>query len=176
MTIDTNLHRLQREVGEWSTENFGEDQPAKYPLLGAGEELGELSTSVLKRAQGIDGSAKYDDRDDVGPDAERDAVGDVVIYLCDFVYRRQSDGMGLNQAVDLPQRGTKYVDDRVSSVLQAYVQYGMLVQTLRDRSVGNVIMALDEFCRVSGYDTDTCIQDAWEEVSGRTWDASVESR
>lgn len=86
-----DLDSLQRQVGEWSVENFG-DQPATYPLLGVGEELGELHHAVLKDLQGI-----REDEEGVGHEAELDAVGDIIVYLADFCHRR---GLHLGDAVD----------------------------------------------------------------------------
>lgn len=102
-----DLAELQTEVGGWAEENFGDqldildsiterhqtggraggaDIGAMFCALGAAEEVGELAHSVLKRGQGI----RLED-DDVGPAAERDAVGDIIVYLADFCYRRGYD-------------------------------------------------------------------------------------
>lgn len=77
-----SLNSLQKEVAEWSENNFP-DQPAENPLLGVGEEYGELTHAVLKDKQGI-----RMDESDVSLDAEKDAVGDIVIFLADFCSRR----------------------------------------------------------------------------------------
>lgn len=116
-----DLRQIQQEVGEWAEENFGtrfdilrsimirngvdpqiadeaidsidplsaesgSDLGAMFCTEGVGEENGELMHSVLKRAQGI-----RLDEDEVGPEAEQDAVGDIIIYLADFCYRRGYD-------------------------------------------------------------------------------------
>lgn len=88
-----DLRHLQDEVGEWARENFGEEQPDTYPLMGVSEEVGELNHSVLKQLQGI-----RLDEEGVGEDAELDAVGDIIIYLCDFCERR---GLSIAEAVEL---------------------------------------------------------------------------
>lgn len=88
-----DLRQLQDEVGEWARENFGEEQPATYPLMGVSEEVGELNHSVLKQLQGI-----RLDEEGVGEAAELDAVGDIIIYLADFCERR---GIDLADAVEL---------------------------------------------------------------------------
>lgn len=90
-----SLREIQREIGEWSRRNFG-DQVSKStgqtlgslaPLLGVPEELGELCHVVLKRHQGIRG---YDD--DAKYQAERDdALADILVYLCDFACRESVD-------------------------------------------------------------------------------------
>ena len=84
--MPVDLDQLQREVGDWSFQQFGVDQPDLYPLLGVSEEYGELVHSVLKIQQGI----RLDD-EDVGKEAEKDAVGDMIVYLLDFCERRGLD-------------------------------------------------------------------------------------
>ena len=83
-----NIAILEKEVADWSRKNFG-DQPAWKPLLGVAEEVGELNHAFLKQSQNIrrneDHAAK-----------ERDAVGDIVIYLADYCGRR---GFSLAQCV-----------------------------------------------------------------------------
>lgn len=85
------LDSLQEEVAEWSERNFP-DQPAENPLLGVGEEYGELTHAVLKDKQGI-----RLDESDVSLEAEMDAVGDMVIFLADFCSRR---GYSLGECVE----------------------------------------------------------------------------
>lgn len=100
-----DLRRLEQEVGEWAEENFGDrdqirrsinergkrrkpgaDIGALFCTLGVNEEAGELTHSVLKQAQGI-----REDDPGVGREAEMDAVGDIIVYLADFCYRRGYD-------------------------------------------------------------------------------------
>jgi len=71
---------IQTEVGTWATKNFGADRPAYQRLLGAMEELGELSHAHLKEEQNIRGT------EDHVADA-KDAIGDIVIYLMDYCTR-----------------------------------------------------------------------------------------
>lgn len=102
-----DLSELTEEVGEWAQENFGDQYDIQHSItersrsvvkqddvdigaifctLGVNEEAGELTHSVLKRAQGI---RLYESG--VGEDAEKDAVGDIIVYLADFCYRRGYD-------------------------------------------------------------------------------------
>jgi len=68
------LTHLQSERDEWVARNFpGDDMP--HSLLGAVEELGELTHHYLKLQEGIRGSADHH-REEIG-----DAVADCVIYL-----------------------------------------------------------------------------------------------
>ncbi len=85
---EISLRQLQSEVGEWSYDNFGLQQSYR-PLLGIGEELGELNHAHLKREQGIRGKQDY-------REAQMDAIGDLVIYLCDYCAK---EGIDLSDAV-----------------------------------------------------------------------------
>lgn len=75
-----DLEQIQREQHEWTTRVFGPQSPT-LPLLGVVEEVGELCHAVLKREQGI----RLDEDHIAG---ERDALGDIVIYMLDYCNRR----------------------------------------------------------------------------------------
>lgn len=178
------LDELVEQVGAWSEANFGEEQGPELPLIGAGEELGELTTSVLKREQGIDDSEKYEDR--VGDIPEQDAIGDIVIYLLDAVHRCDSD-------VDVTKKlGTPFadgmwdfVDDPVEMVRALYTEYGAMVEAdwttsseysdheRVEMQVNYFLIGLQRFCEIRGFDFKSAVLYAWEDVSGRKWDADV---
>jgi NTP pyrophosphatase (non-canonical NTP hydrolase) len=84
--------QLQEEVGEWSSRNFGEQLPYR-PLLGAVEEVGELSHAQLKMEQGIRGSVEEHQA------AAQDAVGDIIVYLADYCARSGFDMQGIIEHV-----------------------------------------------------------------------------
>lgn len=84
------LHRFQAEVSAWSQRNFPDGKPHQ-PLLGVGEESGELMHAHLKAEQGIRGTV------DEHHAAKIDAVGDIVIYLADYCAR---NGLTLGGAVE----------------------------------------------------------------------------
>jgi len=68
---------LQAQMKVWQAHNFPGREEWK-PLLGVGEELGELNHAFLKLKQGIRGT----------PEQHRakmkDAIGDLLIFLADF--------------------------------------------------------------------------------------------
>lgn len=96
----TLIEEIQEQVGQWSRDNFGAQETdlltvmrgfdgkptgsvalgSLAPLLGLFEEAGELCAS---------------------PDAtERlDAVGDILIYLCDYTYRERVFGLRFSALV-----------------------------------------------------------------------------
>lgn len=72
------LKEIQAENKDWADRNFGENRRAWCALLGVVEEVGELAHAFLKREQNIRGTkAEHDAK-------ISDAIGDIVIYLCDF--------------------------------------------------------------------------------------------
>jgi len=166
---DERFGALRKEVFEWSVENFGEEQPAEFPLIGAGEEAGELTTSVLKRAQGIDDAEKYEG--EVGDEAEKDAIGDVAIYLADFVERFHSD------EAELPNRDVMVLLEVYASIgyLNAVVTSGDASTMVVDEAVQSVLDALERLCEERGFDFAEIMDETWEEVSGREWDSEVET-
>lgn len=181
------MQEIQNEVGQWSEANFGdpENAPADMPLIGAGEEIGELTTSVLKRRQGIDDSEKYEDI--VGPEAEKDAIGDITIYMLDAVHRMpyDADVSRTFETQRLNEAGY-YADDEddISTIREIYRTYAKVsdLEICTDNekdfhieyAVGTFFAVLNEFCVLRGYDYEQCVRDAWIEVSDRKWDADVE--
>ena len=86
-----NLTEFQQEVASWSKMNFPNGK--KYqPLLGVGEEVGELMHAHLKHEQKIRGM----EDNKVASAAKMDAIGDIVIYLADYCAR---NGLSLNTCV-----------------------------------------------------------------------------
>lgn len=88
------LRELQQVVDAWVKYNFP-NQVAYQPLLGVVEEVGELSHSHLKEEQNIRGSVEEHQA------KAKDAIGDIVIYLCNYCSLR---GFDLESCVDTAWR------------------------------------------------------------------------
>lgn len=71
------LKILQEEMVIWQHYNFGEHD-YNDPFMGAVEEMGELSHSLLKMKQGIRGTKEEHMA------AASDAVGDTIVFLADM--------------------------------------------------------------------------------------------
>ena len=69
--------QLQIEVTEWGKHNFPDAEPVD-PLLGAQEEIGELSHAHLKMRQGIRGTFQEHQL------AKGDALADCIIFLAHY--------------------------------------------------------------------------------------------
>lgn len=78
------LSVIQKQVDEWARKNFG-NSPSYHPLLGVSEEVGELCHAHLKEEQGIRGTSEE------LQEKAKDAIADIVIYLCDYCNRREWD-------------------------------------------------------------------------------------
>lgn len=84
---------IAQEVHLWSIENFGDQKGIDKlaPLLGIGEELGELAAAS--------------NSEEFGEETERlreqaDAIGDIGIYLFDFCTRDEVDLEGILWSID----------------------------------------------------------------------------
>lgn len=79
--VAPTLDEIQQQQKAWLDYNFP-GEPDYYQLLGIMEEGGELCHAALKRMQGIRGTAAEHTA------AERDALGDILIYLLGYCNRR----------------------------------------------------------------------------------------
>lgn len=70
------LRRVQDEQRPWVLHNFGQRE-AWQPLLGIGEEVGELMHAHLKAHQGIRTGEDHEA-------AKVDALADIIIFACDY--------------------------------------------------------------------------------------------
>lgn len=101
MNTTINIVELQAEVYEWSFKNFGA-QSAHRPLLGIGEEVGELMHAHLKLEQGIRTNEHHRAK-------QIDALGDIFVYMCDYASRA---GISLQHAIALAWSEVKLRDWR----------------------------------------------------------------
>jgi NTP pyrophosphatase (non-canonical NTP hydrolase) len=93
------LREIQSEAREWSQRNFG-NQPSYHLLLGVLEELGELAHAHLKQSQGIRTNEDH-------LEGEKDAIGDLVIYLINYCTTR---GWDLQEIVEQTWESVKKRD------------------------------------------------------------------
>jgi NTP pyrophosphatase (non-canonical NTP hydrolase) len=81
-TVD--FRKFQIEVADWSRRNFERQEPSDC-FEGIVEEVGELAHARLKARQGIRGTPAEHLA------AEKDAIGDILIYMADYCQRRGFD-------------------------------------------------------------------------------------
>src|SRR5581483_12067265 len=78
-----SIQEIQAENASWVQANFPHHN-TDHPLLGVIEEVGELCHAVLKRKQNIRTEEDHIEK-------ERDAIGDIVIFLMDYCTCRGYD-------------------------------------------------------------------------------------
>lgn len=160
---------LTERVGQWSEQQFGE-QPSIFDAKGAIEEVGELIHSDLKRDQGI-----REDDDAVGPQAEQDAVADVIIYLADLAYREDLE-ITLHDAIGHRETKDGALVETIDALKHIYdmLEEGTAHEMTLTFEIRQVIAHLRRFCQIKGYDLDVNVASTWTEVvSEREWDADV---
>ena len=84
------MDRIQSELVEWQKHNFP-NREVWHPLLGIGEEAGELYHAFLKRAQGIRGTKAEHDA------AIKDVLADLYIFMADFA---NAEGIDLQKTIE----------------------------------------------------------------------------
>lgn len=95
LEADLSLNKIQALVHEWGFNNFGnnvskttgQELGSIAPLIGMGEELGELQHCILKAHQGIRGFSENGTLTQKYFDERDDALADILIYMCDFASR-----------------------------------------------------------------------------------------
>lgn len=162
-----SFDRLCVDVYDWSREQFGEEQPPEFPLIGVAEELGELTTSILKQAQGIDDSEKYEDS--VGYDAEVDALADIMIYFADFVAR-----------VGAESKEQSVPNEDIDQLLFTIGILGDICLRMRrdrnykERELERFVGAIEVLADQRGVNIDRAVTETWREVSDREWDSEIQ--
>lgn len=164
-----SIEHIQQEMGEWGQKNFGE-QPPHRMVKGALEELGEFIHSDLKVEQGI----RLQEAG-VGPEAEKDAIGDIIMYLCDYTYRAGLDMPEPSMTDAGPSYSTKdrcimELSAALSELLKAEIQDHPSV--FKSIQVQQAVNASYFLANAKGYDWHVCVVEAFSEVIGREWDAA----
>lgn len=95
-----NFKQLQEEQKPWVEHNFP-GRPSYVPLLGAVEEMGELSHAHIKGVQNI----RHTPEEIAAK--KRDAIGDVIIYLADY---STAEGIDMQEAVEAAWNEVKQRD------------------------------------------------------------------
>lgn len=157
------LAGIQKEMVPWVLHNFGNREPWQ-PLLGVGEELGELKRSFLKRHEGIRGTAQQHTID------MADAVGDIAIFMLDF-----ATASGVDVSVDPSYSGPpRHAHE---ALLMLGHRLGELefvfVYELGDVRSGimGVLQELAIFCHAEKIKLLSQVQETWEIVRKRDFKA-----
>ena len=109
------INVIQAEHKVWARKNFGppEDRNPLHPILGVGEETGELMHAVLKRDQKIRGTPLKHTME------MHDAIGDIVIFLMDIC---NQEGVELTDVVYDTWQGVKQRDWTTERIRNAFTR------------------------------------------------------
>jgi hypothetical protein len=116
------IQEIQDEVMAWSEYNFGPQVPGR-PVLGAIEELGEVAHSVLKRSQGIRGTAEEHDA------KIKDGLADYGVFLLNSLGFLTFDtgkylARRIGDALDLPPLGGSREENDTPLVMGMAIMQG----------------------------------------------------
>ena len=164
------LREIQVEQHEWSLRNFGPHGPDD-PLDGLIEEFGELHHAVLKRRQGIRGTAEEHDA------AERDALGDMVIYALDLL---STVGCEANytlkrESESLPITMRRHMLDDLASIAITVLTDGEDDRPLADALYMPMLWLLERmtaYASTRGWSLLEIVNETWTKVSQRDWSAA----
>lgn len=172
------LSRIQEEVGAWSVRNFPKNTPYE-PLLGMGEELGEIKHAVLKQKQGIRGVTPAE-----AAAAVADGLSDLLIFALDYASRRKYT-MRHPRILSELKRDTEPVATfgvlaQVLGDLEAFYDGYVtdsgpcsFTDTAEATYLGEVVLSAFRCMRARGLDPIPTLQTTWDVVKQRDWVADA---
>lgn len=161
------------EHKEWADKNFP-DSTEIISAAGMVEECGELFHALIKNQQGIRGTEEKHLED------MKDAIGDISIYLLDFLNRTKVDEKELLLAIQSgiqPEYQSRDTDpfylagnilESINTINQS-IWNSAVVGYLPVYHAVEVLSDCDRFCQVMGWDYPQIIQETWKEVQKRDW-------
>ncbi len=136
MDFRMNLRDIQQDHKMWVKHNFG-DRPSTHPLLGVGEEYGELIHAHLKCEQGIRGTPEEHHA------AKIDAVGDIVLFLMDYCTAEDID---MQEAIEQTWAEVQKRDWKSNPSTGDVVESAPHLAILDERE----ILLFDELAKITG--------------------------
>jgi NTP pyrophosphatase (non-canonical NTP hydrolase) len=166
------IREFQAAHGPWVKHNFG-DRPAHWPLLGIGEELGELSHAQLKMEQGIRGTREEH------LEKQKDAIADVVVFAADYCSSMGWDLQDIVGFETFSQLQASLLKDGRHDwelVFRARKHLGKLDDAFLKESelmgrdaLRSIFTSLAAYCNRRGWDMHVEVMAVWAKVSQRDW-------
>ena len=173
-----HFDELQRKVGIWATENFG-DQPPSYPLVGASEELGELAEAYSRLYQTSPNSPGIQDRIFLALELQA-AVGRLNHSILKQAQGIREDEQGVG--VEAERVAMKQIQQCIEELKQLPPEEGREIKLdavpkpdaeLID-AVADTHIYLADFSHRAGLDLDQAVETTWNDiVSERDWDSDL---
>lgn len=166
---DLSLQNLQRRCSTWSDYNFGPERSTTYrSLYGIIEEFGELVHSQLKMEQGIRGTAEEHQA------KIRDAVGDMVFYLCDYLHTMHEEFDGGWPSKDYDDSSEQELFEIVFKIQDAITE--LCRDHIREKHyqvtqfLAKILLVwLNVYCVRSGITMQEAVWETAEQVFTRNW-------
>lgn len=172
---------MQDEIGQWSALNFGPTRPYAQRIMGIMEELGEYMEALRNE---YDETSPKPTIESVA--AQRDAVGDMMIYLLDLCFAyglpllRESTGELLTRKPCWTrQRAVEYVMVALGRLAHHQLKCEQRIREYKDHTcnfnanisgyVDEIVFGLAHIARM--YNTSLLIltHDTWKQVQQRDW-------
>lgn len=178
----TTIAILSDQITKWSQSNFG-NTPVEYlsigengvelnwmaPLLGMGEEIGELSKQSMP-----DGIRWYDLHETV------DAIADIGIYFCDYLGRRKTPYSFSKIHTPVPKQFCAMMASAYGSILHCELKHAQKIRGMdevpvflaaHEQACGKFYESLCMGCeRIVGMKLEDVINDVFTRtVSKRDW-------
>lgn len=161
------LKRLQEEQRPWVKHNFG-DRPGWMPLLGLGEELGELTEAYY-----------------TNPESEEvaDSLADMIIFLADFSSYQGIDifdvyNTGNCNFYVFPKDCKAMLLDMAIAVGKINHAYLKIAQGIRvdeghldaiNQGIADILGSVIWICGEVGVDFQHKLEEVWDKVKMRDW-------
>jgi len=157
-----DLDQLQREHNAWCTKNFGS---SRRPIWGVIEEVGELARTCIKSLQGIRGTKEEHEA------KAKDAVGDIMIYLTDFL---TLNDYSLSTIVEA---GIREENPSLVNIQDIAYFTGLLSHQQNSKhQIGKyatiLVARLNRFCELRKWSLVEILFETWAEVKKRDWKAN----
>ena len=160
-TTPDTLVDLQESLYDWQKYNFG-DQDNDRILLGICEEIGELCHAQLKGEQGIRGTAEEHNA------AMKDAVGDIMIYLLNYLSHLDGKLVAFAPRDDVAKaENQKQIRDSVISLVRLVGD--LTTDRENEQKISQVVYNLNYLCALKEWSLDAVIRETWGQVSQRDW-------
>lgn len=173
-----DLNTLQTEVAAWANSNFG-NQPPSYPLVGAIEELGELSEAYLNLYQNSSTDIQQNLFLLLSLQAEIGKITHSILKRHQGIREGDPD-VGVEpqrEAIKVAQWILQDLGDVVEEPHDGREVDLMCVPEADDElidAVADTVIYLADFSYRAGVDLDASVKDTWNGVvSDRDWDSDL---
>lgn len=174
LRLEFDFEDFQQQSYPWFEKNFGPIERTKsgvkyqhQPLLGIVEELGELVEAI--------NLAENDDEEE-GQEAIVDAIGDVMVYMCDYCRVMGWSIAELEPDICRIDYATDTLAIFAGKLCHSHLKMEQGIRgTTEDHTesikhmLSGLIITMVNICWDNNLDFDVVVSNTWDEVSKRDW-------